>query len=263
MKALEYRYFIRSGWHGRPESPASVGAKFVDTLDALTRINPIFANWLLTDLRTMSSLPLAAARSNIAALVEKNVVLDDFRKPSPDRGYHAIGRTGKFKDPRSTRFKVDAGGKYRGGTLLEFGEHDVAPDLTIVTYPLFKAILLAINAIWLPPWACANAFRSNTVKVTESYPGGVQGYRLERLPMIPSEPTFPKSVFHIPWITYLSASLAAGLDLPDEILTERTPDGGLLMIAVEQRLDPENPAHLRRARILAETMIARSGYSPS
>ena len=49
------------------------------------------------------------------------------------------------------------------------------------------------------------------------------------------------------------------LQLPEEILTERTPDGGLLMIAAEERLDPTNPDHLRRSRILAETMIAHSG----
>jgi hypothetical protein len=89
----------------------------------------------------------------------------------------------------------------------------------------------------------------------------VQGYSLKRLPPLPSDPTFPYSVFHIPWIAYLSAPLAAGLELPPEIPTERTPDGGLLMIAAEERLDPTNPEHLRRARILAETMIARTGHS--
>ena len=35
----------------RPESPGSLGAKFPETLDALTRIDPtIFANWKITDL---------------------------------------------------------------------------------------------------------------------------------------------------------------------------------------------------------------------
>ncbi len=49
--------------------------------------------------------------------------------------------------------------------------------------------------------------------------------------------------------------------VPPEIVTERTPDGGLLMSAVEERLDPTNPEHLRRARILAETMVSRTGES--
>jgi hypothetical protein len=41
-----------------------------------------------------------------------------------------------------------------------------------------------------------------------------------------------------------------------EILTERMPDGGLLMSATTDRLDPMNPEHVRGARILAETLIA-------
>jgi Immunity protein 52 len=78
--------------------------------------------------------------------------------------------------------------------------------------------------------------------------------------MIPSEPTFPKSIFHIPWIAYLSAPLAIAVNLSPEITTERTPDGGLLMSATTERLDPNNPEHVRRARILAETLIACTDY---
>lgn len=77
-------------------------------------------------------------------------------------------------------------------------------------------------------------------------------------PMIPAERTFPRSIFHIPWIAYLSALLAFGIELPSEIRTERMPDGGLLMVATEERLDPDLPEHARRARILVETMIARA-----
>jgi hypothetical protein len=83
--------------------------------------------------------------------------------------------------------------------------------------------------------------------------------RYGEVPLIPGSPLFPASLFHISWLAYLSAPLAAGLKLPGEILTERTPDGGLLMIAAEERLDPTNPEHLRRSRILAETMIAHAG----
>jgi hypothetical protein len=33
------------------------------------------------------------------------------------------------------------------------------------------------------------------------------------------------------------------------------------MIATEERLDPDIPEHARRARILAEIMIAKTGYA--
>jgi len=124
-----------------------------------------------------------------------------------------------------------------------------------VTYPLFKAALLAINAIWQAPWACAQAFRSGAVAVPMDF-GGVQAKRIESVTQVPIDPTFPDTIFHIPWIAYLSAELASGVELTREILTERTRDGGLLMTATTERLDPTNPAHVRRARILAETLIA-------
>jgi hypothetical protein len=76
---------------------------------------------------------------------------------------------------------------------------------------------------------------------------------------VPLDPTFPYSVFHIPWIAYLSAEDASEVMLPRDILTEPTPDGGLLMSATTDRLDPMNSEHARRARILADLMIARMG----
>ena len=244
MSALSFDYNIRSAWRGRVETPASIGQKFLKTLDALSAIDPVFfANWEVTDSRALSSLTLDEARPRIAGLIEKNVVLDDFRKPSPEYGYHASARVGRFKDPRSASMYVDAGGKFDGGTQLQFGEWDVPPDLGLVRYPLYKAALLAINAIWQAPFAWAYAFR-------------VDYYEK---PLTAGAPSFPYSRFHIPWIAYLSAHLSDGVQLPSEITTERTPDGGLLMTATEERLDPTNPEHWRRARILAETMVSRTG----
>jgi hypothetical protein len=126
---------------------------------------------------------------------------------------------------------------------------------------MFKAALLAINAIWPSAWACAYAFRCEIIRVPEVYAPGVVGHGLVSAPMIASEPTFPQSIFHIAWFSYLSPELAAGVKLAPEILIERTPDGGLLMSAATKRLDPLNAEHRRRARILVETMIARTGAS--
>jgi hypothetical protein len=243
MSNLDFRYCIRFDLSAHPESPASIGAKFVNTLDALSRIDPIFANWELTDLGAMSSISLPAARGSIAALIEKNVVLDDFRMPSPDHGYHAIASIGGFRNPRGMKLKVDAGGKYEGGTLLEIGDWKVASDPAVVTYPMFKAAMVAINAIWPPSRVCAYAFRMDYDKV----------------PLFPGAALFPYSRFHIPWLAYLLTPLAARVELPAEIKTERTPDDGLLMIAADERLEPTDPEYLRRARILAQTMIALAG----
>jgi hypothetical protein len=157
----------------------------------------------------------------------------------------ALGAYTDTTDARRTmHLTIHAGAeKQKGDTHLELGSFRSPSDPAVVTYPLYKAALLAINASWPPPWACAYAF---------------EGYCYEGA-LSPGAPPFPYSTFHIPWLAYLSAPLAKGLDLPAEILTERTADGGVLMIAAEERLDPSNGEHLRRARILAEAMVKHTG----
>lgn len=280
--APHYKYFIRSKWSGRVETPAAIGAKFLETLDALSRIDPIFSGWLIadhpnqksgdlmTDSLNIRATPLASARLRIAEIIENYVVRDDFNERDPDCGYHAFAATSELDGPRVANMSIYTGGKYYNGcTNFEFGRrHMEPPDLTIVAYPLFKSALLAINAVWRMPWACAQAFRSGTISVpgAEVVPGMV-GTRIDSITQVPLDPTFPKSTFHIPWIAYLSAEHAAGVAVTRDIFTERTPDGGLLLSATTDRLDPMNPEHVRRARIIAEVMIARfdasSGLSRS
>jgi hypothetical protein len=266
-----YLYSIRSNWQGRVETPAAIGAKYVKMLDTLSAIDPIFSDWLLTDFPNPSSgdeitdilnikqVPLDTARPRITEIVENYVVLNDAGKPSPGEGYNAITLGGELNSPREVQIEVRAGGEGNGEMNLRFGSNWGPPDLTTVTYRLYKAALLAINAIWPAPWACAYAFGPGTVKA-QIVPG-LRGTVLKHVTQLPLDPTFPYSIFHIPWIAYLSAEHADGIALTRDILTERTPDGGLLMSTTTDRLDPDNPEHVRRARIIAETMISR--FDPS
>lgn len=261
MSEPYYEYGICSICGVRRESPAALGSRFVETLDALSRIDPLCANWKIIDGYAQSSSSLDLARSHIAAIIENNVARDDdnFNKPVAEYGYHASARTGIDGDSRNVSFTVKAGGKLTGNTTLEFGDYKVPPDLTIITYPRFKAALLAISAAWFPQYAFAYAHRAGFVHVPFKL-GRLEAREVKGVPQVPGDPTFPDD-FYIPWVFYLSAPFAAGLKLTSEIQTERTPDGGLLMIAAEERLDPTNPAHIRRARILAETLIACRDYS--
>jgi hypothetical protein len=191
------------------------------------------------------------------ATIENNVARDQFGEPDPHYGYDAIAFTRVDDRSRSIHLWINAGAKHDGQVWLQTGAPKFPVDLSIVTYPIFKGALLALVANWPLPWISAHAFRSNYAMVPVH---GGAGYLLESRPMLPQEPTFPRSPFEIPWIGYLSADLAAGVKLSPEIATGRAADGGLLMITTEDRLDPDNPEHLRRARIIAETMIACTGY---
>jgi hypothetical protein len=244
MSELAFDYSIRSEMPSRSESPAQLGSRFVNTLDALTQVDPkIFANWEVMDYPARASTPLAEARDHIGAIIEKNVDRDDFGQSYPQFGYSAGALVITSDESRRVSLRIKTGGTNKGETSLHTGTWNVIPDPEIVTYPIFKSALLAINANWPPRWACAYAFRVD--------------YYEE--PLIAGAPLFPYSLFHITWIAYLSAPLAVGLGLPLEISTDRTPDGGVLMTATKDRLDPTNPEHLRRARMLAEVMIERTG----
>jgi hypothetical protein len=217
----------------------------------------------MTDYLNIKLVPLDVARPRITQIIENNVSLDDARDPDPDGGYAGLARVGgHFEHSRTVHMRLEAGGRDGGGTDLEFGKRLEPPDLTIVTYPMYKAALLAINMIWRPRWACAYAFRLDSISVpnVEAAPG-VVGTQIVRAASVPLDPTFPYSVFHIPWIAYLSAEDAAGVALPSDIPAEHTPDGGVLMSATTDRLNPMNPEHAKRARVLADLMIARFGRS--
>lgn len=259
MSQINCDYSVRFCLPASPESPSSIGAKFVETLDTLSRIDPtVFADWEVMDFPARTSLPLAKVRSRIGAIVERNVARDDLGDPCPYYGYSANAFTKPIIESRGVALRIKAGGNTKFENSLAFGQWNIFPDPEIVTYPLFMAALLAINAVWLVPWACAQAFRANYIRVPlDDVPSG-RGFKLINTPMIPADPTFPETIFHIPWIGYLSAERAAGVSPPRDLLTERTPDGGLLMTATTDRLDPDNPEHVRRSRILAEIMIAQT-----
>jgi hypothetical protein len=261
MNVVPFNYSIRTNLARNECSPTSIGDRLIRTLDALSESDPsIFTNWEITDRPTKSSVPLAAARSRIGTMVENNVVRDQLGEPDPDYGYDVWAFTRVDDRSREIHLWIKAGGKHAGQVWLRTGAYNFPVDLSIVTFPIFKAALLALVANWTLPWCSAHAFRSNYAMVPVH--GGV-GLKLESRPMLPQQPTFPNSPFYIPWIGYLSAALSSGLRLSPEIATERVLDGGLLMIATEDRLDPDNPEHLQRARIIAETMIACTGWQPA
>ena len=204
MTELSFNYYILSDLPAHPESPSTIGEKFVNTLDALSRIDPtIFTNWLVVDFRRSATLPLAAARPRIAAILENGVSRDDLGRAEPEEGYDAAAYAGDFGTSRSVDIRLLAGGKREGDLALQTGDYNVRADPTIVTFPLYKSALLAISAIWSPPWACATAFEV--------------GY--DKAPLFRGASLFPYSRFQIPWLAYLSAPATCGLELPAEILT--------------------------------------------
>jgi hypothetical protein len=185
MNKNPFRFSIYYELPQRGETPAEIGAKFLRTLDALSRIDPLLATWKVLDRPTLASLPLAEARPRIAAIVENFVVLDKADEPEPEYGYTAIGVTDSAIPSRIVVFRVHGGGLLRDEMVLEVGGILHPTDPLIVKYSLFRGALLATSAIWQPTWACVAATRNG-------------GHSDE--PIVPGAPLFPSSVFRIPWI---------------------------------------------------------------
>jgi hypothetical protein len=243
MNESPFRFSIYYELPRRGETPAVIGAKFLHTLDALSRIDPLLATWKVLDRPTLASVPLADARARIATIVEDFVVLDDDGQPEPESGYSAIGVTDSAIPSRVVEFWVNGGGLVRDEMALEVGGILHPTDPLMVKYRLFRKTLLVTTVIWQPTWACVAATRRG-------------GHSEE--PIVPGAALFPSSVFRIPWIAYVSPARTVGFPLPVGIRSERAPDGGLLFAVTEESFNPTNAEHLQGARILAETMIAHT-----
>jgi hypothetical protein len=124
---------------------------------------------------------------------------EDFKEPCPELGHSVFAVAG----PRGPRRISLTASTTRQSLHLQFGEWNIASDLSIVTYPLFKAALLAISAAWDVQWACAQAFRLGAARVPIDFAPGVPAFRIDSVVQVPLDPTFPKSIFHAPWIVYL------------------------------------------------------------
>ena len=136
---LALRYGIRAGLPPRVGAPAVIGARFLDTLDTLSEVDPLLVRWNVLDLPAREALPLAEARLRIAGIVEKNVVRDDYDQPEPASGYTAIGVVNNGEPSRDITFRVAAGAVYQGGDImLQIGELIGPTDRRMVSYSLFR-----------------------------------------------------------------------------------------------------------------------------
>ena len=139
-----------------PGKPGFAAPKFLDTLDALSRIDAaIFTNWqllvrpdidFLLEVEEQSGAAAAsekvetyspeAARPRIAAIVEENVTRGDLREPLPRRGYSMIAYKADGPTSRRISLSIKAGGKVSGyavgdGRLQNIGRPG-AGDLSVV-----------------------------------------------------------------------------------------------------------------------------------
>ena len=249
MSKVTYEVWAR--WWSAKESPTALGPRFIETLDELSHVAPVMNNWEVWNGRA-SFLTLPKARLDMAKLVANGVRRGDDRRPDPDDGYSMVALGAEvereLRTSRSVDVSVSAGSIRTNEASIGFGGTTGAQDLELMTYPLFRGAVEVLASTWPCPWVEAYAYTPNFPPLEPA-----------TLPLHVDRrgPPQPREEYHFPWILYLSAPFARGLKPSKDLLCEPTPGGGIMLSAVTGRLDPTDPEHVRRSRLLQAIIAER------
>jgi hypothetical protein len=220
------QYTINGFWGPRRETPEALAAKFDRLIDRLAGIDPIFGNWIWSG-RQAKSIAFATIRPNLVKRIASAVARDDYGGPDPDLGYLFGTYNSPTTTPRSMSVAVRAGCRikasyYSNTARIQTGWH-IEPDPAIVTYPIFKAALLALCECFEITFCGANP---------------------DDLTVLwPSE-----QKFRLSWMSYVSPRFAPLITPPKTAIVEYRPNGGLFMAATDETFITANPQHLAVAR---------------
>lgn len=253
-------------WGPRGETPESCAAHFQRLLSALSTIHPSFSDWSVfrdpeaakfgdTDafMEYMNALsdgdiensvvPLASmSGSDVVEWIAEQVSRNDDGTPSPAYGYRfgAGSSSERQTNPREWSVSIHAGStsphSFVNTAQLE-SQFPCAANADLNTLQIFKPAILALAKTWEASW-CG-------LRPAWSLPEDG-----------PRQPWFG-----FQWATYLGPALAKRVTPPSSALAERFPDGGLLIIATEDRFDPNNPKHLAIAQEIVAA-LAPAGIVP-
>jgi hypothetical protein len=228
-------FTIYTHWNWRPESASEIGQKTLQTLDALSAIDPHFSQWCFAEFPSEireDSLPLSIVRSDVGKFVEG--WMDDADQEPESRGYLITAFNSNENptvSPFSVSLQVHAGG---GSKSVRYARLETSygevPDPSIVSYPVFKSALTALIRAWNVSYA--RVFSHELANQWDD----------------------PPLKFDLNWMTYLSAPLAGQITAPRDIHIERTDGGGVILIASDQTFDAANPSHMAAARRIRDAL---------
>jgi hypothetical protein len=255
MSELSYR--IDSSWCDDVETPSSIGEKFPRMLEQLGPLSPAMRNWQLFDQSDGEVVLLADVESRMTEFVAGNFARDEYDDPRPGGGYTMIvtGAPERLDQitPQTAVLNIDLGSSSSNQAMFEMGGLSLAPDLALVTYPTYRGAMEILASLWPCPWLYALATNSGEFEPLRPVSTNLD-FEAEL-----ARPVDPYPARYMGWIGYLSAPLAAGLTPPPDLICERTPGGGLILSAISERLDPGDPDHMRRSRMLSQIMSERTG----
>jgi hypothetical protein len=239
------RFSIVAQWKPREETPEELGRRTLACLDMISPIHPAFRGWTFLDVSRdameMSEeniqeflCPLEKARKRMTqVVVDWGVTIDD-EGPEPAYGYNVSVSTTDIPDSQRVTFGAHGGGLVSWtGTPREASFHTDElheADPTIISYPVFKSVLLAIVSSWNVDYAVV--YSHDLAQLwTDGHP-----------------------FCDLSWMVYLSEALVRRIKIPTDVVLERTHDGGVLMIAAEETFDTASPVHVAAAQSIVAAL---------
>jgi hypothetical protein len=230
----ENSFTANFSWGSSTESPAQISERLLRSVEVLREIDPAFQSWWFTDLVAMAHVPMEQAHHKIAALVEQGVQTGDDEEPEPAGGYYALIVNNPEPTPKSVQLRVRAGARHEksffGNYVVFTSEYGQTPDPAIITYSIYKSVMMAMIGVWNATSSAAFCSDLNEIRQESG------------------------RLFAPGWMTYLAPPLLARITPPTGVLCEPTPDGGLLMIAAEETFDPTNPRHMAAAWRISDAL---------
>ncbi len=233
-----YNYVARAKCAGNRKQPKQIAD---DVLQMVASVGKVYeppagckiAGWIVADIDgSYRPAKLSKYVDNFTNYVEHNMCIYE-GEPDPMGGYVIF--FGLSIEPKSAlgifKCSVRDGSPVENDFEFQVGEYTIPPAPDRINFSFYKGALLGGLSIWPADWANVGCSLSGADPAEASV-----------------DPTFPYSGFQMPWISFLSAERAAKVRAPAGVVTERTPDGGLLMIAAETRLDPQNAEHMKHSR---------------
>ena len=218
-------YAITAYWGPRRDDPASCATQLLRMLDGLSAIDPVFGNWYCAS--RMKMVPAASLnRETLAGLISKGVSREDSGVPFPGNGYWFGAFNDTRKNPRTLEISIHAGCSTSGVNLVLLKTMPLNKEnASFIDLRVLKPAILAIVSAWDATWCVA-------------YP----------MDLLPLRTKANRPWFSLAWMTYVSPRFAPMITPPRSAISERLPNGALLLIATEGRFETENPAHLAVAR---------------
>jgi Immunity protein 52 len=241
LLGLDRAYDITSYWGPRPEPPGALATRYLRTIELLSAIDPAFGNWHFLDKKKATPLQ-GLGHGDVTRLVEAGVMRGDDGTPEPEMGYSMGADNGMAADngTKPTRFSANldfsAGRRVTARYYINNVGMTLKPrddeGVRAIDLDLMKAAVLAIAGAWNVTYAAGYPWAMLDQWAAESA----------------SKPKPARPRFKMGWITYLSARFAPMVTPPQSAIASRTADGGLLMIATEERFEVTNPTHMAVAR---------------